>query len=246
MEITMIHTTYNALVTGASQGLGRALAFELAQRGAHLALVARDLQDLDAVAADLRRSGATAHAIAGDLGDKEAIHRIAGAAAGALGDIDLVIHNASTLGALPMRELLDAECEDFERVLQVNLLGPFRLTKVLAGSMALRGRGTVVFVSSDAAVRAYAGWGPYGVSKAAADHMARIWAEELRPHGVRVLAVDPGEMDTRMHADALPDADRSVLARPEHVARTIVDAIADTERFATGTRFEAAHVVRAS
>lgn len=229
----------NALVTGASQGLGRALAFELSRYGARVALVARHADELDRVAAEIRAAGGVAHAIAGDVGDKQSAHRIAGAAAGALGPIDLVIHNASTLGALPMPLLLDTECEDLERVLAVNLVGPFRLTKIVAGSMALRGVGAVVFVSSDAAVEAYPGWGAYSVSKAAADHMARVWAEELRATGVKVLSVDPGEMDTRMHADALPDADRTTLARPDDVARAIVRGLRE-DLLSTGSRVAAA------
>lgn len=228
----------NALVTGASRGLGRALSLELARHGARLAMVARDPVALDSAVAEVRSLGAVAHAIAGDVGDKLAAHRIAGAAAGALGDIDLVIHNASSLGAVPLPLLLDTECEDIESVLAVNLIGPFRLTKILAGSMALRGRGTVVFVSSDAAVEAYPRWGAYGVSKAAADHLARIWAEELRDAGVRVVSVDPGEMNTRMHADAMPEADPATLARPEDVARRIALGLRE-ELISTGSRVTA-------
>lgn len=229
----------NALVTGASRGLGRALSLELARHGARLAMVARDSAALDAAVAEVRSLGGVAHAIAGDVGDKLAAHRIAGAAAGALGDIDLVIHNASSLGAVPLPLLLDTECEDLESVLAVNLVGPFRLTKILAGSMALRARGTVVFVSSDAAVEAYPRWGSYGISKAAADHLARIWAEELRGAGVRVVSIDPGEMNTRMHADAIPDADPSTLARPEDVARRIVLGLRE-DLISTGSRVTSA------
>ena len=105
-----------------------------------------------------------------------------------------------------------------------NLVGPFRLTKVLGGSMAMRGRGVVVHVSSDAAVSAYPRWGAYGVSKAAQDHLNRTLAAEMGEAGVRFLAIDPGEMDTQMHADAMPDADRSTLARPGDVAAKIVSA----------------------
>lgn len=236
----------NALITGASQGLGRALSIELARRGARVALVARRADALDAVAREIRDAGGDAHAIAADVGDKESIHRVAGAAAGELGSIDFVVHNASTLGAVPLPLLLDTECEDFERALQVNLLGPFRLTKVLAGSMALRGAGTVAFVSSDAAVEAYPRWGAYGASKAAADHMMRVWAEELRATGVRFLSIDPGEMDTRMHADAIPDAEVSALARPEDVARAVARVLADAERFPTGSRVSVPSLAKGS
>ena len=101
--------------------------------------------------------------------------------------------------------LTDTDPEAFDRVLSVNLSGPFRLTHAVAGSMLLRSTGTVVFISSDAAVEAYPGWGSYGVSKAALDHLGRIWAEELKETGVRFLMVDPGEMNTQMHAAAVPD-----------------------------------------
>jgi len=101
--------------------------------------------------------------------------------------------------------------------------------------MALRRRGLVVHVSSDAAVSAYPRWGAYGVSKAALDHLSRSWAAELEEHGVRVLSVDPGEMDTRMHADAIPDANRAELADPARVAARIVARVAGNET-ANGAR----------
>jgi len=225
-----------ALVTGASRGLGRALALRLAQAGARLALVARDPGPLAEVAAAIRAAGGVAHAIAADVGDKGAIHRIAGQAQGLVGEIDLLIHAASTLGPTPLRLLLDTECEDLAAVLETNLVGPFRLTKILAGAMALRGAGVVVHVSSDAAVEAYPRWGSYGVSKAAQDHLGRILAAELDGTGVRVLAIDPGEMDTAMHAAAVPDADPATLQRPADVAARIVAMITDPARAPSGAR----------
>ena len=212
----------NAIVTGASRGLGRALAVELARAGAKVVLVARESEELHAAVAEIRAAGGTAHAVAADVGDKEAIHAIAGAAAALVGPIDLLVHNASTLGPTPLPLLLDTDCEELERVLQVNLLGPFRLSKAIAGAMALRGRGTIVHISSDAAVNAYPRWGAYGVSKAALDHLGRSWAAELGELGLRSLSIDPGEMDTVMHAAAMPDADRTTLASPADVARRIV------------------------
>jgi NAD(P)-dependent dehydrogenase (short-subunit alcohol dehydrogenase family) len=216
-----------ALVTGASRGLGRALAEALAAKGARVALVARDAGPLDDVVATIRARGGIAHAIGGDVADKQAVHRIAGQAHGVIGEIGLAIHNASTLGPVPLRLLLDTECEDLAAVLETNLVGPFRLTKILAGAMALRGAGVIVHVSSDAAVEPYPRWGAYGVSKAGQDHLSRVLAAELAGTGVRVLSVDPGEMDTRMHADAVPDADRASLQRPADVAARIVAMIED-------------------
>ncbi|OJY17211.1 MAG: short-chain dehydrogenase [Myxococcales bacterium 68-20] len=226
------------LVTGASRGLGRELARSFARRGARVVLVARGAEELERAAREIRAEGGEAHALAFDVGEKEAVHRIAGAAAALVGPPSIVIHNASTLGPVPMPLLLDTECEDLERVLAVNLVGPFRLTKVLAGPMVLRKRGLFLFVSSDAALSAYARWGSYGVSKAAQDHLARSFAAELDP--VRFFAVDPGEMDTKMHADAIPDADRASLARPVDVAERLVAIVARSGALPNGARLAAA------
>lgn len=226
------------LVTGASRGLGKELARALAGRGARVVMVARGEDELARAAAEIRAEGGEAHGLAFDVGDKEAIHRLAGAAAALVGPPSIVVHNASTLGPVPMPLLLDTDCEDLERVLAVNLVGPFRLTKALAGPMVLRQRGLVLFLSSDAAVSAYPGWGSYGVSKAAADHLARSFAAELDP--VRFFSVDPGEMDTRMHADAIPDADPTTLARPADVAERIVTIVARSGASTNGARLAAA------
>jgi NAD(P)-dependent dehydrogenase (short-subunit alcohol dehydrogenase family) len=139
-----------------------------------------------------------------------------------VGPLDILINNAGTLGPVPLRLLLDTDCEDLERALAVNVVGPFRLTKAIAGSMVLRGRGVVVNVSSDAATQPYERWGAYGASKAALEQLARIWAAELAGTGVRFLTVDPGEMNTRMHADAVPEADPATLTDPAEAAARIL------------------------
>jgi NAD(P)-dependent dehydrogenase (short-subunit alcohol dehydrogenase family) len=227
-----------ALVTGASRGLGAALARRLAEKGARVVLVARHRDALDAVVRSIRDAGGDAHALTADVADQRAVYPLAGAAAELVGPLDLLIHNASELGPTPLRLLLDTECEDFERVLAVNLVGPFRLTKAIAGSMALRGRGTIVHVSSDASVNAYPTWGAYSASKAALDHLGRVFAAELTPHGVRVLSVDPGDMNTEMHRAAIPDADPTSLADPDDVAARIVRLL-ESEQVASGGRVEA-------
>jgi NAD(P)-dependent dehydrogenase (short-subunit alcohol dehydrogenase family) len=227
------------LITGASRGLGAALAQVLARQGARLALVARGEEALDEVVGAIRAAGGEAHAIAADVGAKDEIYPIAGAAGSLVGEIEVVVHNASDLGPVPLALLADTACEDLERVLAVNLVGPFRLTKAFVGPMLLRQRGLMVHVSSDAAVAAYPRWGAYGASKAALDHLARIWAAELDGTGVRFFGVDPGEMDTAMHAAAMPDADRAALARPEEVALKLAQMIAD-DAIRNGARLEAA------
>jgi NAD(P)-dependent dehydrogenase (short-subunit alcohol dehydrogenase family) len=229
----------SALVTGAGRGLGAALAEGLAARGAKVVLVARNAGELNTVAARIRAHHGEAYALPADLGAKDAIFPLAGMASALAGPITTLFHCASTLGPLPMPSLLDTACEDLERVLAVNLVGPFRLTRALLGPMALAGRGLVVSVSSDAAVNGYPHWGAYGVSKAALDQLSRTWAAEVP--SVRFLAVDPGEMNTRMHADAMPDADPSRLADPRAVAEAILGYVTRAQ-VPNGQRVEAQHL----
>ena len=218
--------TPRVLITGGTSGLGLALVKELRVRGAQVAFVARTAERVAAVTSEYG-----AHGIVGDIAEKHDIHRIALQAAGALGGLDVLINNASDLGPTPLALLGDTECEDFERALVTNVLGPFRLTKALLGSLAASardGRGSVVLnISSDAAVNAYPRWGAYGSSKAALAHLTRIWNEEMAAHGVKFLALDPGDMDTPLHALAIPDADRATLKRPSVAAAEIADAIVD-------------------
>src|ERR1044072_6085541 len=144
MEADMNIRGLSTVITGASRGLGEALARDLARRGAKVVLVARGKEDLDRVVEEIRREGGEAHGLPADIGDKKATYAIAGAAAALVGPIDLLIHNASTLGKVPLDLLLDTECEDLEHVLEVNVIGPFRLSKAIAGSMALRKRGLII------------------------------------------------------------------------------------------------------
>lgn len=238
----MPEANQSVLITGASRGLGRALWEEFARKGARAVGVARDAEAIERAAGELRALGFDAHGLTADIGDKRDTYRIAGAAAALVGPIDVLVHNASTLGPTPLPLLLDTACEDFAQVLEVNLLGPFRLSKALAGGMLLRGAGVVVHVSSDAATSAYPQWGAYGVSKAALDHLARIWAAELADTGVTFLAIDPGEMDTEMHRAALPDADPSALARPAEVAARIVRFLTRSAELPSGQRLEASRL----
>jgi len=130
-----------------------------------------------------------------------------------------------------------------ERALAVNLVGPFRLTKALLGPMALADEGLVVHVTSDASVEGYPTWGAYGVSKAGFDHLARVWAAEMVPFGVRFLSVDPGDMDTDLHAEAVPDADRSELQQPDEVARRFALLLDRAETIESGARVRLGELV---
>jgi len=213
-------------VTGGTSGLGLALVRELLSRGARVAFVARTRERVERVA----RENGGAHGVVGDVSSKEDIYPVALQVVGELGGLDVLVNNASDLGPVPLAMLSDTECEDLERAFATNVLGPFRLTKALMGALAAsarEGRGAAVLnISSDAAFNPYPGWGAYGASKAALHHLSRIWGEEHAADGVRFLSLDPGDMDTPMHAAAVPDADPATLKRPEQAARELADAIA--------------------
>ncbi|HKP66069.1 MAG TPA: SDR family oxidoreductase [Casimicrobiaceae bacterium] len=215
------------LVTGGTSGLGLALVHAFHARGADVAFIARTRGRVDDLARRLRGT----LGIVGDVADKDAIYPIALQVLGWRGGLDVLINNASSLGPVPLAPLADTACEDFALALETNVLGPFRLTKALLGGLAAsarEGRGAVVVnVSSDAAINAYANWGAYGASKAALRQMTCIFDEELRALGVRFLSIDPGDMDTPLHALAVPDADPRDLLAPADAARTVVDAIID-------------------
>lgn len=224
----MINDSFSGLrvaITGGTSGLGLALVRELSQRGACVAFIARTRERV----AQVMKENAGTHGIVGDVSVKNDIYPMALQITGELGGLDVLINNASDLGPTPLAMLSDTECEDLERAFATNVFGPFRLTKALMGALAAsarEGRGAVVLnISSDAAINAYPGWGAYGSSKAALQHLSRIWNEEHAAEGVHFLSLDPGDMDTPMHAAAIPDADPATLKRPAESARELLDAI---------------------
>jgi len=230
-----------AIVTGGSRGLGYAIARQLLARGLHVIVDGRDATALEAARTELAELGDVA-AIAGDVADAAHAHTLVAAAA-RRGRLDLLVNNASTLGAVPLRPLEDARRETLREVFETNAVAPLHLAQHALPLLRASGVGTIVNVTSDAAVDAYAGWGPYGASKAALECLSRVLATELDGSGVRVLVADPGEMDTRMHRDAVPDADPAELGSPEDAARAILHAVATM----TGTyaRVSAAGAVHA-
>ena len=210
------------LITGASRGLGRALALQLARSGASLALCARDQARLDAAAAEARAAGAAdVLAVAADIAEVRDVDRLVAVTLDRYGRIDVLVNNASELGPTPLPYLADAPSQALRDVFEVNVFGTFRLTQSVLGGMLLHDRGMVVNITSDAAVEGYPGWGLYGASKAAVDLLTRVWSAELQGTGVHVVAVDPGDMDTDMHRAADPDADPSSLRNPVDVARAL-------------------------
>ncbi len=214
-----------AIVTGASRGLGLALAEQLAARGSKVVLVARRKEALEDAAQSIRSKGGAAEALVEDIARPDAARRIALFAA-ELGPVNLLIHNAALLGEAPLPLVLDTSDEVLRMTFETNVFGPARLTRATVGPMVLRGEGTVLAISSDTAVSAYPRWGAYGSSKVAFDHLLRVLSVELDGTGVRVVSMDPCEMNTEMHRAAIPEADPSTLADPSDVARSIVERLA--------------------
>ena len=195
-----------AIVTGASRGLGLALAGALAERGWRLVIDGRDGVALEQAAARLRAHTEVV-AIAGDVADPW--HRPA--LVEAAGRVDLLVNNASSLGPSPLPPLAGYPLDQLEQVLRVNAVAPLALTQLALPALAEGAR--IVNVTSDAAVEAYEGWGGYGASKAALEQLSAVLAAE-HPE-LRVYAVDPGDMNTRMHQDAFPGEDISDRPPPE-------------------------------
>lgn len=209
--------TRNALITGASRGLGLALAEALADDGWNLIITARGPADLRRAAA---RSGALA--IPGDVADPA--HRAALAtAAGDLGGLDLLVNNAGGLGVTPLPPLSAYPLGALADLFQQNVVGPLALIQASLPRLRER-RGAVINITSDAAVEAYAGWGGYGATKAALERLSHVLAVE--EPGVAVWWVDPGEMRTRMLADALGAEEAANAADPAEVVPTLLGLLA--------------------
>ena len=213
----MTSTSRTALVTGASAGLGRALATTLADRGWTLVVDARGADRLAEVAAELSRR-TTVDAVPGSVTDPTHRAELA-TAVRRHGHLDLLVHNASELGGSPQPSLTDLESQTFHAVLETNVVAPAALTRELLPDLTAA-RGTVLAVSSDAAVEHYEGWGAYGASKAALDHLVGTFASE-HP-ALRWYAVDPGDMRTAMHQAAFPGEDISDRPLPETVVPALL------------------------
>ena len=210
--------TSTALITGASRGLGRALAAALNERGWRLVVDGRDAGRLAAAVAGLPAPELVT-ALPGDVADPD--HRAA--LAEAVGPaLDLLVNNASELGPSPLPPLARLRVEDLQAVLAVNTVAPLALIQLTLPELA-RGAGRVIDISSDAAVEAYPGWGGYGASKAALDHLSAVLAVE-QPE-LRVYAVDPGDMNTAMHQAAFPGEDIGDRPAPETVVPALLRLI---------------------
>jgi NAD(P)-dependent dehydrogenase (short-subunit alcohol dehydrogenase family) len=232
-----VETMKKALITGASRGLGRALAAGLAEAGYTLVVDARNGEALRVAASDIRAGlpGADVTAVPGDVTDPG--HRSVLRAAA--GEIDLLVNNAGTLGAAPLPAMADYPPDELRAAFEANVIAPVALIQLFLPALRERG-GAVLNITSDAAVEPYAGWGGYGAAKAALEQASNVLAAEET--AIRVWWVDPGDLRTDMHQAAFPGQDISDRPLPESVVPALVRLV--TERLPSG-RYRAAELVPA-
>lgn len=231
-----------ALITGASQGLGRQLAIDFArEKVAGISIVARSVESLNRLRNTIHEIAPNTQVlvIGADLTKHEDIERVVATTLNEFdGHLDVLINNASTIGPSPMPYLLDYPLEDFHNVINTNLVAPFLLIKKVLPAMIENG-GSIINVTSDAGVTGYPSWGAYGISKFGIEGMSQTWAAELEDSGVRVNWVDPGNMNTAMHRAAEPEEDPTQWADPADVTEVFIYLASDESRNVNGQRFQA-------
>jgi NAD(P)-dependent dehydrogenase (short-subunit alcohol dehydrogenase family) len=225
------------VITGASRGLGRALAVRLVEEGARVAFCARSFDALNRLALDLAVRGSRPLFSACDISDAYQVERFAAAVLSEFGSIDVLINNASLLG--PRIDIVEWTHATWDRVIDVNVNGVFLVTKAFLPSMINQRSGSVINVSSSVGKTGRRKWGAYSASKFALEGLTQTLADEVRQHGIRVNSVNPGPIDTDMRHAAYPDEDRSKLKSPSEIADVFVYLASDESRGTTGQYFEA-------
>ena len=223
------------LITGASQGLGRALALAFAREGARVVLNARSEEFIRPVAAEVEEAGAEVLAVAADVSKGADVERLVGEAVGRFGRIDVLVNNAGLLG--PRVAIEEYPEDEWRRVIDANLTGPFLVSKAAIPHMD--DGGSVINVVSGVSVEGRAEWGAYSVSKFGLEGLTQILASELAEQGVRVNAVDPGGMRTDMRAAAYPEEDPQTRITPEENTAVFLYLASDESEGVTGERFKA-------
>lgn len=231
-----------ALITGASQGLGRQLAIDFAREGAtRIALVARHAEPLQEVSDLIRNIApqASVFEIAADVAQPQDIERVVALTLNQFqGRLDILVNNASTIGLSPMPYLIDYPLAEFHTVINTNLIAPFLLIQKVLPAMIEAG-GSIINVTSDAGITGYPGWGAYGISKFGLEGLSQTWAAELEDSAVRVNWVDPGNMNTAMHRAAEPDEDPTEWADPRDVTELFIYLASNEAQNVNGQRFQA-------
>ncbi|HET6688422.1 MAG TPA: SDR family NAD(P)-dependent oxidoreductase [Rubrobacter sp.] len=224
-----------ALVTGASQGLGRALALAFAREGASIVVNSRSEERIRPVAREAESLGAEVLAFAADVSKSADVERLVGATVERFERIDVLVNNAGVLGPrVPIEEYPE---DEWRRVIDANLTGLFLVTKAAIPHMPERG--SIINVVSGVSVEGRAGWGAYSVSKFGVEGITQILASELEGRRIRANAVDPGGMRTEMRAAAYPDEDPMTRITPEENTGIFIYLASDQSRGVTGQRFKA-------
>ncbi|MCJ7527537.1 MAG: SDR family NAD(P)-dependent oxidoreductase [Methyloceanibacter sp.] len=225
-----------ALITGASRGIGRAVALRFAQEGAQVLLLARNRKALERVDDAIRAVGGKASIIPLELSDGKSIDALGPTLYERFGKLDILVGNAAILGRLS--PLTHIPSEHWERVFAVNVTANWRLIRTLDPLLRRSDAGRVIFVTSSVARTDRAYWAPYSVSKAALEALAKTYANETSDSAIKVNLIDPGATATRMRAEAYPGEDQTTLPTPEHVAESFV-TLAMTSWTETGQLVEA-------
>lgn len=230
-----------AMVTGASQGLGRALALAYAEEGAKLITNARSEDSIRPVAEEAEKKGAEVLSLAADVSKSGDVRKLVDAAVERFGRIDVLVNNAGVLG--PRVEILEYPEDEWRKVIDANLTGPYLVSKAAIPHMPEGG--SIINVVSGVSVQGRAEWGAYSVSKFGIEGLTQILAAELEERGLRVNAVDPGGMRTDMRAAAYPEEDPSTKITPEENTDVFLYLASDESRGVTGERFKAQEFQRA-
>jgi NAD(P)-dependent dehydrogenase (short-subunit alcohol dehydrogenase family) len=226
-----------ALVTGASRGIGRAIAAKYASLGAAVFICARNQAGVDRTVREIDAAGGIVHGVAGDVGTADDAARIVEAAARHNGSIDVLVNNASLLG--PRLPIVDYPLDTWEEVMRANLTGPFLCAREVLRLMIPRRQGSIINVSSGVGRVGRARWGAYTVSKFGIEGLTQMLAEEVKEFGIRVNAVNPGPTRTEMRAAAYPDEDPETLVTPEEITPVFVYLASEDSKNVTGCSLEA-------
>lgn len=226
-----------ALITGGSQGIGRAIAATYARAGARVFICGRNQAALDEAVAAIRKTGGEIDAGAGDIGNAVDARRIAAAAVARFGSIHVLVNNASLLG--PRVPIVEYPFDAWEEVVRVNLNGLFFVTHEIVPGMLARGSGSIINVTSDVGRVGKARWGAYAASKAGVEGFTQVLADEVKESGLRVNAVNPSATRTRMRADAYPAEDPLTLPTPDQIMPLFLYLAADESAHITGQSLDA-------
>lgn len=228
------------VITGSSKGLGRALAHAFAGAGARVMLNARHADALEATRGEVAaQPGAQVVALAADATQPGEIARLVDLAVAQFGRIDVLVNNAGILGPSPRPNMADMRADDLAEIFRANVIGPMLVTQAVLPQMLQQQSGLIINVTSDAGQTGYPGWGGYGAAKAALELLTESWAAELEGTGVRVNAVNPGDLQTEMHQLAFPGEDISDRLDPFTVTDVFLWLASDAAAQVTGQRFDA-------